>query len=259
MARKARMQSPTEYYHIIMRGNNRENIFSQQFQKQYFKDLLKEQIDEGYIAVAGYCIMDNHIHIVIKADIGCLTKAIKSINIKYAMNFNKERERIGHVFQDRFKSEEILDENYLIQVIRYIHNNPIKAKMVKSPEEYKWSSYNEYIGQNTVIDDVQKDLILELNNGISKFICFHKEQDDNEYLEIKEDRDKYRLEKAQELISSYFKEKGINDAKELNKYPEYMEEIIKILLSNTELSHRKVAGLLSISNNIVHSISLERT
>lgn len=124
MARQSRIQSLTEYYHIIMRGNNRESIFSQQGQKQYFKELLKEKIEEQLIDIVGYCIMDNHVHIIVKAEIGHLSKAIKSINIKYAMKFNKESRRSGHVFQGRFKSETIENENYLIQVIRYIHNVP---------------------------------------------------------------------------------------------------------------------------------------
>ena len=89
--------------------------------------------------------MNNHVHFVVKADPSSLAKAIKSLNIKYAMRFNQQRERIGHVFQDRYKSEDIEDDKYLMQVIRYVHINPVKAKLVKSPEEYQWSSYNEYI------------------------------------------------------------------------------------------------------------------
>lgn len=258
MARQARVQSPTDYYHVIMRGNNREGIFSDQSRKQYFKDLLKVQIEEGLIDIAGYCIMDNHVHIAIKADLDNLTKAIKSINIKYAMKFNKEKERIGHVFQDRYKSEIIADDNYLVQVIRYVHNNPVKAKMVRTPGEFKWSSYNEYIEKErgNIVSSEQKEIVLILSNGINKFIDFHRLQDDNEYLEIKEDRDSYRLEKGQEIISEYFKEKGINEAKELNRDPEFLDEIIKKLLNNTNLSHRKIASLLGISNHIVHSISM---
>lgn len=258
MARQARVQSPIDYYHVIMRGNNRESIFYNQSQKQHFKDLLKEQIEEGIIDIAGYCIMDNHVHIIIKADLDCLTKAIKSINIKYAMRFNKEKLRIGHVFQDRFKSEIITSESYLVQVIRYVHNNPVIAKIVKNPGEFKWSSYNEYIGKSNVICNNQKELILILNNGINKFIDFHRDKDENEYLEIKEDRDIYRLEKGQEIISEYFKVKGLNEARELNKDPKYLEDIIEKLLNNTNLSHRQIAGLLGISNNIVHKMNLER-
>lgn len=257
MARQARVQSPTDYYHVIMRGNNRESIFISQSQKEFFKDLLKEQVEDGLIEIASYCIMDNHVHIAIKAELNNVTKAFKRSNIKYAMNFNKEKDRIGHVFQDRYKSEVIVDDKYLIQVIRYIHNNPVKANIVKNPNDFKWSSYNEYIKKDKsgIINSNQREFVLTLNNGVEKFIEFHRLEDDNEYLEIREDMDYYRLEKAQKIISQYFKEKGIYEAKELSIDPILLEEIIIRLLNNTKLSHRKIASLLGISNNVVHLIN----
>lgn len=259
MARQARTISPTDYYHVIMRGNNRESIFSKQSQKQLFIDLLREQVEEGLIDIAGYCIMDNHVHIAIKAELDNLTKAMKSINIKYAMRFNKEKERIGHVFQDRYKSEIISNENNLIHVIRYIHNNPAKAKMVKSLSDYKWSSYNEFTleDKSNIISNEQKSLVLKLSNGVCKFIDFHKADDGNEYLEIKEDRDRYRIEKAQEIIASYLNNKGIDDIKVLRNEPELLEEIVKEILLNSKLSHRKIADLLGVNNNTVHLINLK--
>ncbi len=130
MSRQARIQSPTDYYHVMMRGNNRESIFGKDEQKRFFLESLKMQGEDQTIDIVAYCIMDNHVHIVVKANIIDLAKAIKRINIKYAMNFNQKRDRIGHVFQDRFKSEAIEDDKYLIQAIRYIHNNPVAAKMV---------------------------------------------------------------------------------------------------------------------------------
>ena len=260
MSRVARVQSPTDYYHVMMRGNNKESIFTRTSEKSYFKDLLKEVMEEGLIDIAAYCIMDNHVHIAIKAELSDMTKALKIINIKYAMNFNKVKERIGHVFQDRYKSEIIANDNHLIQVIRYIHNNPVKAKMTKECNDYKWSSYNEYINKNesSIVGHRQKDFILTLNNGVKGFIEFHRLEDKHEYLEINEDRDLYRLEKAQRIIGAYFKEKGIIEAKELNRNPIFLEEIIIKLLDNTKLSQRKIASILGISHNSVYLINKER-
>ena len=260
MSRVARVQSPTDYYHVMMRGNNKESIFTRTSEKSYFKDLLKEVMEEGLIDIAAYCIMDNHVHIVIKAELNNMTKALKKINIKYAMNFNKERNRIGHVFQDRYKSEIVGNDMHLIQVMRYVHNNPVKAKMVKECNDYKWSSFNEYIKENKsrIVSKRQKEIILSLNNGIGNFIEFHKIEDDNEYLEINEDRDLYRLEKAQSIISAYFKEKGIFEAKELNKSSRMLEEIVISILDRTKLSQRKIASILGISNHTVYSINKER-
>ena len=261
MPRQARLQSPTGYYHIMMRGHNRESIFINKGDKQYFKDLLKEQIDEGLIDLSAYCIMDNHVHMVIKAELDNMAKAIKKISIKYAMNFNKVKNRLGYVFQGRYKSEAVADDKYLLQVIRYVHNNPVKAKMVGEPNAFKWSSYNEYIKSNmsSVVGISQRDYILEINNGVKNFIEFHKTEDDKEYLEISEDRDLYRLDKAQSIISTYFKEKGIFETKELNRNPVQMEELIISLLDNTELSQRKIATLLGIGHHTVHLINKERS
>lgn len=260
MARQARIQSPTDYYHIMMRGNNREKIFLTRSHKEFFVDLLREQAEEGSIEIAAYCMMDNHVHIVIKSDLDSLTRAIKSINIKYAMYFNKVKERVGHVFQDRYKSEVILNDPHLLQVIRYVHNNPVQGKIVKEPGAYSWSSYNDYMEDrnSTIINREQKDLVLTLANGREKFIHYHKLEDDNEYLEIKEDRDNYRLEKAQSIISDFFKKKGIREAKDLKSYPHHLEELIIKLLKKTKLSHRKIASLLGISNYIIHTINREQ-
>ena len=257
MSRQARIQSPTDYYHVMMRGNNRESIFSKDEQKRFFLESLKMQDEDRLIDIVAYCIMDNHVHIVVKANVFDLAKAIKRINIKYAMNFNQKRDRIGHVFQDRFKSEAIEDDKYLIQVIRYIHNNPVAAKMAKSPRDYHWSSYNEYINKNIIIGSQQKDFVLEyFSSNLEQFQEFHKQKDNNEYLEIKEDIENERLEQAQGVISEYFEQRGLIDAKQVIKNPVYLEEIIQNLLKGSRLTHRQIANLLGISNNVVHKANL---
>ena len=89
--------------------------------------------------------MDNHIHLLLKESSEGLATMMKRINVSFAYYFNQKHQRIGHLFQDRFKSEPIENERYLLAVIRYIHNNPVKAGIVKKPEQYKWSSYNSYL------------------------------------------------------------------------------------------------------------------
>ncbi len=259
MPRQARTQSQTEYYHVMMRGNNRENIFVADEQKRFFLESLKKQEEDQLIDIAVYCIMDNHAHIIIKANLSDLAKAIKSINIRFAMNFNGKRDRIGHVFQDRYKSEAIDNDRYLLQVTRYIHNNPVKAKMVKSPEDYYWSSYNEYIGENSTIKTQQKEFILGcFNNDMAQFIAFHKQKDNQEYMEVKEDILENRIEQAQEIISEYFLGKGLINDKQFNKNADYIEELVKRLLKESKLPHRQIANLLGVSNSIVHNVSLQR-
>lgn len=257
MPRQARNQSPTNYYHVMMRGNNRENIFSEDRQKRFFMDSLKNQDSDCLIDIAAYCMMNNHVHLIVKSDLVNLTKAIKSINTKYAMNFNRQRDRVGHVFQDRYKSQSITDDKYLLQAIRYVHNNPVKAKLVKSIGDYKWSSYNEYEKENLIISGQQKEFILAyFSNSLEQFTEFHKNKDNNEYLEIKEDIEKERLEQAQEIISQYCLKKGLTEAKQVIRNPVYLEEMVQNLLRASRLTHRQIANLLQVSNSTVHNLSL---
>ncbi len=107
--------------------------------------------------------MDNHVHFLINADLSTMSESLKWINIKFASRYNNKYERVGHVFQGRYKSEVIKDENHLIQVLRYIHNNPVAAKMVSEVSKYKWSSYNHYLsGSENIIDFDEKQLIIEM-------------------------------------------------------------------------------------------------
>ena len=251
VARQARMESPTDYYHVMMRGNNRENIFKDKNQKIFFIELLKGSVEDKLVDIAGYCIMDNHVHIIIKSELSNLSKFIKSINTKYAMRFNKQKDRVGHVFQGRYKSEIISDEIYLLQVIRYVHNNPVIARIVKSPDDYRWSSYREYIKVGTIISKEVKEFILDCYGSMGQFIEFHKKDDNQEYLETKEDIEQYRINRGKETISMYLKDKEINKSEVLKLEPTDIDEII-ILLKQLKLSHRQIASLLDISNSRVH-------
>jgi len=127
MTRTARQASSTGYYHIIMRGDNRNWIFQKRQYKLDFMEMIEEQENEGRIEMAAWCIMDNHVHLVLKAELDQLSLAMKKINVKFAMRYNLNEKMVGHVFQDRFKSQVIETDQYLLQVIRYVHNNPVKA------------------------------------------------------------------------------------------------------------------------------------
>ncbi|MFZ5943124.1 MAG: REP-associated tyrosine transposase [Bacillota bacterium] len=260
MVRQARKVSPTDYYHIMMRGNNREKIFTKEEQKKYILQLIKKFEEEDLIEIAAYCLMDNHVHFVVKGELTNLSSALKKINIKYAMKFNKEANRVGHVFQDRYKSEIITDEKYLLNVIRYVHNNPIKAKMVNGVGEYKWSSYNEYLSNiSMIVSQQQKEFIMELFACKKDlFIEFHEEIDLGEYLDTKEEIVFNRNEIAQSIIGDFCVFKGITDIRQLTNKPEYLEELIRKLLDGTKLSHRQIARILEISNSIVHKASVEK-
>ncbi|MPW27379.1 hypothetical protein GC105_16630 [Alkalibaculum sp. M08DMB] len=257
MVRQARKESPTGYYHIMMRGNNREEIFRLPEQKKYFLKLLLEQTEEQ-IEIAAYCMMDNHVHIVVYAPIKILSEGLKKLNIKYAMKYNYLNDRVGHVFQDRYKSEIIHDEIYLNQVIRYVHNNPVKARMVEFIDEYQWSSYHEYTDKIRLVSKAQKEFIMDLfSKDLELFIKFHEEIDYFEYIDTKEEIQRNRITHAQEIIEQYCDAKGITEEKQIKNNPHFLQEMIFELLYKTKLSHREIARLLEVSSNLIHKLNIE--
>src|SRR6266498_2952560 len=147
MPRQAREKGAYSTYHIILRGNERREIFLGDEDKLKFIDIL-DKVRKRYCCIfEAYCLMDNHVHMIINDNGHDISQIMKSLNISYVYYFNKAYNRVGHLFQDRFKSELVMDENYLLQVSVYIHNNPVKAGIVKRPEDYRWSSIHDYLGK----------------------------------------------------------------------------------------------------------------
>lgn len=154
MPRVAREKGPYSTYHVIMRGNERKAIFNCDEDRFRFIDILRRaRVKLGFVLHA-YCLMTNHVHLLIGDNGNDISKIMHFINSSYALYFNHVNQRCGHLFQDRFNSEVVRDDDYLLEASRYIHNNPVKAKMVKQPEQYFWSSFNDYLGlhKNPVAD-----------------------------------------------------------------------------------------------------------
>ena len=156
MARKAREQSGTGVYHVMLRGVNRQDIFEDDEDYRVFINILagldsrKSDDGRGVICtseVFAYCLMPNHVHLLLMEKEWHLAEVIKLIASCYVFHFNKKYGRIGHLFQDRFKSEPCNNSDYFFTLIRYIHQNPLKAGMVTNAVDYEYSSWhNDYMG-----------------------------------------------------------------------------------------------------------------
>ncbi len=166
MPRQARVKGEFSTYHIIQRGNDRKNIFLSDSDKNRYIDTLIKMKNKYNFLLYAYCLMDNHVHLLINDNGNDISKLIKSINVSYVLYFNRKYRRCGHFFQNRFISELILEDSYLLQVSKYIHNNPVKACMVKKPEKYIWSSYSDY-GVNRKSDLIDTSKILDSISNIS--------------------------------------------------------------------------------------------
>jgi len=149
MARLARVISQTRLYHVIFRGICRQNIFEELQDYEKMLELIVRIKREFQYDVYAYCLMTNHAHLFIKEkNVGDISKIMSKILSQYAAWFNKKYSRSGALFGDRYKSEAIEDYRYLFSLVRYIHQNPLRAGMVSKLNEYKWSSYNDYIKAN---------------------------------------------------------------------------------------------------------------
>jgi len=183
--------------------------------------------------------------------------AIRKLNLTYAMWYNAIHKRVGHVYQNRYRSEIVTNDRHLLQVVRYVHNNPVKAGLAREAKQYAWSSYREYLEGADVISQEQMQFVLGLiSNGNAGFVAFHGEPDAHEHLDTAEDLAELRQNHAQSIIEEYCRAHGIVDRASLKRHPEHMEDLIIELLKRTLLSHRKIAAFLEVSANIVHRASL---
>jgi REP element-mobilizing transposase RayT len=146
MARPLRIEFPNALYHITSRGNERQPIYRQDEDRLLFLDVLKEVCRRFNWLVHAYCLMDNHYHLLVETPDGNLSKGMRHLNGVYTQRFNRKQQREGHVFQGRYKAILVDKENYLLELARYIVLNPVRAKMVKSAEEWPWSSYRATAG-----------------------------------------------------------------------------------------------------------------
>ena len=173
MSRRARELSESGFYHIMFRGINHQNIFEEATDYTYMLDTVGKAKAEEEFKLQAYCLMTNHVHLLIQENqMGDVSLIMKKILTKYAMYFNRKYGRSGALIGARYKSKSVEPDAYFISLIAYIHQNPVRAGIVERPEDYAYSSYQDYCGRRGGIVDtaVARGLIsfkdwLELHNG----------------------------------------------------------------------------------------------
>lgn len=136
-------------YHITSRGNNRQAIFSCDADRIKYLELLQKGLQRFDHQIHGYCLMGNHVHLLIQVGTTSIDQIIHNAHSCYAKWFNHKKERVGHLFQGRYHAQVVSSQDYLLRLIRYIHLNPVKACMVSDPADYRWSSHRDYLGLQT--------------------------------------------------------------------------------------------------------------
>lgn len=148
MPRSARKKSVTDIYHVMLRGINRQNIFEDDEDYRRFLLILHDCKQISGFKLYGYCLMPNHIHLLIHVQSEPLELIVKRIGCRFVYWYNLKYERVGHLFQDRFRSEPVDDDAYFLTVLRYIIQNPMKAGMEQQPGSYPWNCYHDYLSAN---------------------------------------------------------------------------------------------------------------
>ena len=161
MARPLRIEYPGAFYHITARGNEQQKIFRSLKDKERFLTYLESSVLRYGAVIHVYCLMSNHYHLLMETPRGNLSQIMRHINGAYTTYFNLRLKRAGHLFQGRYKAILVEADEYALELSRYIHLNPVRAKMVDRPEEYLWSSYRGYTGLEQAPDWLKADFILK--------------------------------------------------------------------------------------------------
>lgn len=146
MARGKRIWYPGAVYHLMERGVRRQVIFQDDFDYMVFQEILRMELSRCQCKLHAYCLMSNHFHLLLETGGIEIGKFMRALACKYVMQYNHRYSYKGHAFEGRYKSCLIETDEYFLQTSRYIHLNPVKAKMVEHPEDYLWSSYRTILG-----------------------------------------------------------------------------------------------------------------
>lgn len=248
MPRKARNNQISGYYHVMSQGINKEYIFNKKSYIEKYKELMLKKSKGLDINILSYCIMNNHVHILINTNkISNLSKYMQKLNTTYSNFYNKNNKRVGYVFRDRFLSQEILSEKQLLYCMRYIHYNPVKAGIVKFVSDYQYSSYNEFIGKRYIINDkCIKIIFSDLNNYKKMFRELHDMDNkvyDESFIDIK-------YKEIKEYIK-YVENKYKLQAKQIKTNKKLLEKVIKTARETTSVTVRELAEILEISKSTI--------
>ena len=257
MARKPREKSETGIYHVIVRGINQQDIFHDEEDFKKYIRVLKKAGSETDAEILGYCLMTNHVHLLLKENNDNLSKYMKSLQVSYVYWYNSKYERCGHLFQDRFKSEAVENDAYLLTVIRYIHNNPVKAGIVKKPEQYLWSSCANYYGaEMTSLKKIDTKLILGIfsnqkETAIATFKEFMNEPQEDQCMEYDENR-KLTETEVYQLTAELLKGRPVTTIQTLD--PESRNQIINQLRYDYGVSIRQISRVTGLPLHVVRKV-----
>ncbi len=250
MARKPRKKSGRGIYHVILRGNNRQDIFVDDDDRQKLLEIIVKYKEISQYNIFAYCLMTNHLHILLQENREPVGLIMQRIASGYVIWFNNRHDRCGHLFQERFKSEVIDSDSYFLTVLRYIHQNPVKAKIVNAAADYKWSSYNQYTERDRFVD-IKYALSRFSDNfaeAVKQFEQFNSEKNNDVCLEVNKNNNKISDDDLRQIISHKFGLDAIEIGKEIR---EKQDEILRAAKKVDGASIRQIARVTGLGSTRV--------
>lgn len=254
MGRHSRIVSCTGFYHVYNRGIDQKLIFKTSQQKYFFMRCIRDALTRYKVLILSYCIMDNHMHILLSGELHDISNFMQFIESRYGTTFNYCNNRSGHVFQNTFKSKPIMNESYLWGLMRYIHLNPVKAGLCKDAKHYRFSSMFDYMNNNRQKSLLSNHAISSIQNNypnIQNFLRFHEKDDRRLYDDIQEDmemQESYLNQLALVYMNTHY---HIDRWEDVKKEPLYRGQIIYVLYHQFHLSIPRIVELLGISRYLV--------
>ncbi len=243
MPRGKRIKSASGIYHIMLRGINRQILFTDGEDYRKFLDTVAQYKEECGFEIYAWCLMSNHVHLLLRENSVPLEQIFRKIGARYVYWYNSKHERTGHLFQDRFKSEVITGSAYFLNVVRYIHMNPVKAGICSRPEEYPYCSYKDYFrGANLI------DAFFLLGIMTEEGFCeLHKKPSDDraEHLEVCEDDPRRITDEA--AVSVLADISGCHDPSAFQLLPSETQQSLTRRLLDRGVSIRQASRITGLS------------
>ena len=234
MPRVARESNNTTYFHVLVQGINKSYIFEERMDILYYIKQMYEIKEEVGVNIVAYCIMNNHAHLLLNVEnTNMLSKYMHKLNTKYAVYYNKIHNRVGYVFRDRYKSEGIYNERHLYNCIKYIYDNPVKAKICDNPWEYQYSNYKRY------------NYITQNSENTEDFIDINKE--------YKDLRKAQKENKINNIIENFLEEWQIRQ-EDLKHDKQKLKELIFMIRQEENVSIRWIGNKLGIHREIIRNL-----
>jgi len=269
MARKLRIHYEGALYHVIVRGNNRAYIFKNRENKEEYKKIVSKYKKRYRFKLYAYCIMDNHAHLLIEVNDIPLSKIMQGIQQVFTQHYNRKNRTTGHVFEQRYRSYLCDRDAYLLSLIRYIHQNPVRSKLTDGIN-YQWSSHKEYM-RNPVLADVDFPLTLfsgKKNKAIKRYLSFvveleskdiqsmNIEEETTEMVKNIEERHKIAKDALNKIIEEVteIKMNRIKGNTKSKRISDIRKLYIKFLKKYTNTPNKEIADFLEIGSSTVTNV-----